>query len=122
MKATSKQGTSDAVQFFYEHAGYSYDPLKETREQGRRRCARGLANAEAKGSSLGFTFEWDYDGMDSSEWTDERQPATPTWVCVCRNGAGEIVESLHGVDFGDKEPWGESYRRVVEAELAAAAL
>ena len=66
MKTTTKQ---TPVDFFYEHAGYSYDPKCETQNQGRRRCARGLAKAEAKASKLGFTFEWDYDGMDSSDKT-----------------------------------------------------
>ncbi len=118
----TKQSERTPEQFFYEHAGYSYDPTSETRTQGRRRCARRLARAEAKASQLGFTFEWDYDGMDSSQWTDERDPATPTWQCLCRNAAGEVVSSLCGIDFTDGKPWGDPYQRVVEAELALEAI
>ena len=29
-------------QFFYDHAGWSYDPKTETPEQGRERCAKDL--------------------------------------------------------------------------------
>jgi hypothetical protein len=109
-------------QFFYEHAGYSYDPKKETPEQGRRKCARALARAEAKAYDKGITYKWDVDDTDSSEWSDER-PAWQQWYCIAYNRKGAAIASLSGIDFGrNGEPWGDPYRRVVEAELALEAI
>ena len=34
------------AEFFFTHAGYSYDPKTETPEQGRAKCAQRLAEAE----------------------------------------------------------------------------
>lgn len=108
-------------QFFLAHAGFSYGP-EETPAQGRRRCARALASAEKQARDSGMSFEWSLDGHDSTEWTDERDPATPTWQCLARDESGEIVGSLGGVDFGDGSPWSDPYRRVVEAEIALESL
>jgi len=109
----------EAVTFFHEHAGYSYDPKRETKAQGRMRCARALAKAEADASSKGFYFRWSIDpDTDSSDFEDSGEP-WQLWQCAMYNPEGRIVASLHGIDFGrDGEPWGEPYRRVVEAELA----
>jgi len=38
----------DREAFFYENAGYSWDPSSESREEGRRKCARYLAEAEER--------------------------------------------------------------------------
>jgi hypothetical protein len=112
------KSTKTDIQFFHDQAGWSYDPAKETREQGRMRGARALAKAEAEAKTAGYSFEWSLDGGDSSEWTKSRKPATPTWQCLCRDTAGKVCGSLCGIDFVDKEPWGQPYKRVVEAELA----
>lgn len=106
-----------AVQFFHEHAGVSYDPTKESEDQGRWRCACELAKAEQWAKDEGIEFEWDIDPViDSSEFNDE-QPAYPLWACFCK--LGDESASLCGIDFGrDKEPWGKPYKRVIEAELA----
>jgi len=106
-----------ALEFFREHAGYSYDPKAETKEQGQERCAVAMAQAEREASEAGCSFEWDRDGGTNREWTDEGD-VTPTWVCLMRDVDGVLLGSLSGVDFGDGEPWGNPYRRVVEAELA----
>ena len=107
-----------AYHFFLKHAGYSYDPKAETASQGRIRCAQSLARAEFTARELGYSFEWSVDDTDSSEWSDET-PAWAQWVCVMRDQNGKIESSLGGVDFGrDGDPWGNPYRRVVEAELA----
>ena len=37
----------NAQQFFYDHAGFSYNPATETRDQGKIRSASDLARAEA---------------------------------------------------------------------------
>jgi hypothetical protein len=115
--------TATARAFFYEHAGYSYNPKTETRAEGRRRCAAALAQAEAQGSDAGLSFQWQIDeAVDSSDFSNERPP-WQLWACCCRDAEGAIKANLCGIDFGrDGQPWGEPYRRVVEAELASEAL
>jgi len=110
-------------QFFKQHAGYSYNPAAETPEQGRQRCARSLARAERKASDTGMSFGWSVDPcFDSREFSDET-PAYQLWQCVAYDSDGRAVAALSGIDFGrDGTPWGDTYRRVVEAELAAEAL
>jgi len=46
------------VQFFYDHAGYSWKPSAETREQGRKRCAEMLAKAERYAADNSLIYEW----------------------------------------------------------------
>lgn len=111
------------AEFFYAHAGSSYDPRTETPEQGRARCAERLAQAEREGSDRGFSFEWGIDDIDSSEFEDREDAPHALWECICRDVEGKLIGSLGGVDFGEGgEPWGDPYRRVVEAEIALAAL
>jgi hypothetical protein len=108
-----------AYHFFLKHAGYSYDPQTETPLQGRIRCAKTLAAAERRAHDAGCSFEWRVDDIDSSDFDDSPEPWA-LWVCIARDANGNVFASLGGVDFGrDKEPWGDPYRRVVEAELAA---
>lgn len=104
--------------FFFDHMGYSYKP-PETKQEGLTRCAREAAVAEQRAREAGFSFDWSTDPeIDSSDFSDEPNP-WQLWQCIARDGAGNIVASLHGIDFGrDGEPWGNSYRRCVEAELA----
>lgn len=119
---TKGRGLSPVAQFFYDHAGYSYDPAKETAELGRRRCARSLADAEAKASELGFKYEWEQDDQTNREFT-KKGPEYYLWRCACHDQTGKVVSSLCGVDFGNGgSPWGEPYARVVQAELASEAL
>ena len=105
------------VQFFMAHAGTSYDPRKETEKQGRYRGARKLAAAERRASDEGVSFEWSVDPeCDSSDWSDEDPHAT--WRCLARDASGAVVGSFGGVDFGaGGKPWGDPYRRVIEAEI-----
>ena len=106
------------AEFFYENAGVSYDPRKETEEQGRRRGAKSLAKAEKLAHERGYSFHWEQDDITSAEFSDDPNPWA-IWRCLVRDESGEVVGSLGGVDFGrDGEPWGDNYRRVVEAELA----
>lgn len=101
-----------------EHAGYSWMPGKETRAEGKRRCARQLALAERVASDAGWSFEWKHDNQTDESFRDTDSPYL-LWVCVARDGSGTVVGSLCGVDFGpDSDPWSAPYRRVVEAELA----
>lgn len=121
-----------AQQFFYDHAGFSYDPKSETKEQGRWNNAVSLALVEQIAHRQGYYAEW-YVGpeIDSSEFRDDVEPYA-LWECAVYqktdpmdpDGSGEVVmASLGGVDFGPGgEPWGQPYKRVVEAELFYEAL
>lgn len=110
---------SKQEQFFYDNAGYSYDPKTETPEQGKVRCAKAMAEAETWATEEGYYYRWEIDLFsDSSDWSDE-EPPWSVWACAMYSPDAQVVASLSGIDFGrDKEPWGDSYRRVVEAELA----
>lgn len=113
------QELTEAEQLFYDHAGWSYNPSKETAEEGRRRCARELAEAEEWAKREGITFDWaedwgvgnhrDFYGEDSAY--ADREPETCEQV-VARRGA-TVLASLGCVDDATNE-----YRRVIEAELA----
>lgn len=105
-----------AVAFFYENAGFSYTPGKESREEGRLRCAARLAEAEAWAAARNYSFAWSIDELDSSEFSDVSPPWV-LWVCEMLNGAGVCLEALCGIDFGRGDPV-DPYKRVVEAELA----
>ena len=105
-------------QFFYDHAGWCYDPKTETPEQGRNRCAQTLADAHRSALSAGYTFEWDIDpDTDSSEFLDG--PVYELYICVLVSPEGDSAGSIGGVDFGPTGDASEDYGRVVEAELAA---
>lgn len=110
--------------FFLSHAGYSYDPKTQTPMQGRIECAKLLADAERKAREAGCSFHWDIDPtITSRDWCSRGQSGYrdpwETWCCRMRDPQGDIVATLGGIDFGrDGSPWGDPYRRVVEAELA----
>lgn len=106
-----------AVAFFYEHAGYSYGP-GETREQGRKRGARRLADAERwLMEQPGHTIQWVQDEDYNPADYDCGDMPEIGWGCVITvNGH---IESLWSITFnGDGYPSGNAYARVVVAELA----
>jgi hypothetical protein len=107
-----------AEQFFLEHAGWATPP-------GREDCAILLAAAEARASAGGVSFHWEIDEDSSSaDWKSAeelREDGGPyaVWGCVARDASGGCFASLWSIDFGPGgDPWGDPYRRVVEAELA----
>jgi hypothetical protein len=111
-------------QFFFDHAGYSYDPKTETPEQGRERCERcaaRLADAEMEGRRKGLSFQWSIDDIDSTSFTDEK-PSWRLYQCVCTDRDGEVLASLGGIDLGRNGDYSDPYCRVVEAELAMEAI
>lgn len=116
----------NSYQFFLKHAGYSYKTGEETPMQGRIRCARQLAAVERKARDGGFSYNWSVDpDIRSDDWIADNEDGGrncdpwQTWQCAMYNADGQIVNSLHSIDFGrDGEPWGDPYKRVVEAELA----
>lgn len=113
-----------AVDFFFENAGWSHDPARETPEEGQRRHARLLADAERKAEILGWSVEWEVD--PDPMWDDDVERETTDyeqWVCVLRNAEGDALEALGSIDLGPNvEPYDAPYARVVAAELALEAL
>ncbi len=117
MSGPFKPGTPAA--FFYRHAGCSWTPAVETREQGRARGASELADAERIAREAGASFAWSIDPETDSSSFSSARPAWPLWQVIMHAPDGEVLTSLGGVDFGrDGEPWGDPYRRVCEAECA----
>jgi hypothetical protein len=105
---------ADAERFFHEHAGYSYDPTTETPEQGRRRCAAALAEAEAWGKDVGVVFSWEDDWNVGSHVDEfDAYDAEPETCETALARWGALLASLGCVDDAD-----DDYRRVVQAELA----
>lgn len=114
---------AEANLFFRTYAGVSYNPAKETEAQGRRRGAIELAHAEAIAHRKGWTCHWRIDPYGSSADFSDEQPAWKLYECALFNKQGKIIASLHGIDFGrDGGPIGDTYARVVEAQLALEAL
>lgn len=95
-------------QFFYDHAGWSYDPKKETSEEGKRRTAAELTKAEQWASDNDYEFVWSDDVHDD----DKTVPPTTCESCQMIID-GEYVSGLGCVDDAD-----DDYRRVIQAELA----
>jgi hypothetical protein len=115
-----KQLTADQF-FFYQNAGYSHNPKTETPEQGRVRCAKGLAEAEAVGQRLGYVFEWEFDQDPDLSWMSDEERTQEHEVLCCRivdpENARHSLAFLCGITDPDR-----NYSRVIEAELASEAI
>src|SRR4051812_20711304 len=103
---------NDREQFFYDHAGYGYDPKAETAEQGRERCARELAAAETR--LLAGPY---FVGIepDSTPWDGDVPYDGPLWTValysVADTDQAELIGSLSSVACEA----GDDYLRVVAA-------
>jgi hypothetical protein len=125
-----------AYHFFLAHAGTSYDPATETPAHGRRRGARELAAAErwAEAERLAYVWEDDpYCSADDFELPDDQAHVRAHGAVQCT-----LLRPCpeHGPDCRHAEPLGslcgitesldngerDSYRRVVQAELALTAM
>ncbi len=108
---------SKAVAFYLKDAGWVYNPTMTRKD--KLQYARTLARAEREAFEGGFFYHWSVDPeINSSYFSDDTDP-WKLWQCSMYNKDGKIVNSLHGIDFGrGGQPWGNNYRRVVEAELA----
>lgn len=117
MKATRKL-TADQ-QFFFDNAGYSYSPGKESKALGRTRCAVALAAAEAHGREQGWAVEWEQEQEIDLSWMTDEERAQPHEVlcAVLLDSAGKVLDSLGNIVDPSRE-----YGRVVEAELCAGAM
>jgi hypothetical protein len=113
-----KQLTPDEL-FFFEHAGWGYDPKKETAQAGRLRCAKDLARAEMIADQLDWYYEWEQDQDPDLSWMSEEEQAKEHEVLVCRlfDSKDRVLEAIGGVTDADR-----NYGRVIEAELALEAL
>lgn len=119
--------TSDEL-FFFENAGWSYEPKKESAQAGRIRCAKDLAHAEQVAEQLNWSYLWDWDNDDyqgslgdHEYWCNLEARGVSheheiLW-CQLRDAEDNVLESLGGIIDPDTQ-----YRRVIEAELADEAL
>lgn len=107
---------TEAEQFFYDNAGWSYDPATESEEEGRWRCARVLAEAEARLKAGPYFVDHEPDDLP---WDGDVPYDGPLWIVtlysVAGNLDGEILGSLSSVACEADDP----YMRVVAAELAS---
>lgn len=107
--------------FFTRNSGRAYPTgaTRGQRSQLTRKASQRMAAAEAWAKEHGYEFTWEVDpDVDSRDFSDE-QPHWDLWGCRMVNRDGKTVQSLWGIDFGPTgEPWGQPYKRVVEAELA----
>lgn len=110
----------DAVKFFYDNAGWSYDSARETSDRGRIRCAEDLARAEQRRKSEGAWVAWERDDIpfeDDVHGPDEYGYVATLWQYDAESDAPACLASVGAVDAEA----GDDYRRVIEAELASEA-
>ena len=100
-----KSRLAAAIAFFSSHAAYSWQPAKETEEQGRHRCAECYALAEQWADEHGVTFEWSGGEEFGS------------WVVTAYDRDRQLLAVEDGIIAPDEGPTAEA-ARVVEARLA----
>lgn len=123
---------TEQEQFFYDNAGFSYDPKCETSEQGRERCAKDLAAAESYARELDWSFEWQMESENPVDVLGEPDevngpfydPTNDFSVCLLwgSQDTPEILQSLGMIEESKNTRERMNYRRVVEAELASEAM
>jgi hypothetical protein len=115
-EAKARKLLTDDQRFFFDHAGWSYNPKTETPLEGRLQCAQALARAERAAREMGVTFQWEDDWMvDHQKEYDCYEDGGPQTCqsCIARDASGKVRASLGCIDDADA-----NYRRVIEAELA----
>jgi hypothetical protein len=110
--------TNPAESFFFEHGGYSYDPKKETKAQGKRRSARDAAKAEKIARELGWRFEWQEDPEPYEMGDAETEMPFEVLMVTMYDENGEAVQSLGSIGMSGKAIADRQYARVVESDLA----
>lgn len=105
---------NEAEQFFYDHAGSSYVPAKETLEEGKVRGAKELAAAEQKLKEGPYFVSWE---TDDRPWDGDVPYDGPLWVAILWSVDGTSTSaplaSLGSIACEEGDP----YQRVIEAEL-----
>lgn len=112
------------VKFFFDNAGFSYDPKIETEQQGHQRCAMELAKAEEYARQQELIFEWQgNDTCIACDCGDSKCKCCKgkrheSFTCLLWDAESKnVLASLGSIC----EPTSE-YRRVIEAELALEAM
>ena len=105
MKPTRKL-TQDQ-KFFFDNAGYSWNPVTESRALGRTRCAVSLAAAEQAFMRADVSCVWEDDQPERGTKCE-----TCEW-CSIRTADGAILASLGRIMDADA-----NYHRVIRAEMA----
>lgn len=122
---THKITFTEAEEFFYQHAGWSYDPKAETSASGRARCAVILADAESRlqaDSTLEVVWEDDPEPWDGDCAAPAYLMEATLWRRALRadsSGRDELLTSLGSIGLNSLD---SPYRRVVEAQLTLEAL
>ena len=98
---------NEAQRFFFENAGYKFDP-PETRMAGHMRWAEQAAADEAAMLDAGYNFEWDRDTSEQG-----------TWMVTMYNSAGIKIRTEHRIDLGQgvTPKDGTPYTRVVKVRM-----
>lgn len=109
---------SEAEKFHHTHGGYSHDPAKETKAQGRRRSAQQAAKAEKIAEELGWRFEWQEDPEPYEMGDAETEAPSEVLTCVLYDEHGDVLASLGGIGMSGTQRERKNYGRVIEAELA----
>jgi hypothetical protein len=110
--------SSERVEFFLKHAGYSYPTGSNELEQSAAKLANAenLARAEMTAESLG----WDVELEDENETWDGDCEAPAYLFCVCiKDADGKHLDCLGMVGVDSLR---DPYLRVVTAELYAQAI
>lgn len=108
---TATQKLNAAERFFFEHAGYSYDPKTQTAEQGRLDCAKVMAAAEALFQEVEACCNWAFRvGADHDCSAEDGEPRFDMRI---EDADGRCRALLGGIDDG-----GTTYSRIVRANLA----
>jgi hypothetical protein len=106
---------TEAEQFFYDNAGYSYNPARETYEQGRIRGAMKLARAENKFLRGPYFVTYEPDDVP---WDGDQPYDGPLWsvtlFSVSESDTPLVIGSMCSVACDEGDP----YLRVIAAELA----
>jgi hypothetical protein len=104
--------------FFYERGGYSYDPKKETKAQGRRRVAEDAARAMQIAEEQGWQFAWEDDPEEYQMGDAEEERPRDVMQLILRDADGKVLQSLGGIGFNGTVREDRDQGRVFESELA----
>lgn len=107
---------TEREQFFYDVAGFSYDPKTETEDEGRRRCARDLAAAEERLQNGNYIVSVE---PDPEPWDGDFPYDGPLWIVTVWGAMSGRPNTLGAVGSVACPSVDDPYIRVVAAELAA---
>lgn len=100
-----------AERFFWNNAGWSYDPRKETQARGRTLCAKAMADAEQAYQDAEAYANWCFKIVPDELATFDE--GAPRWLMYIEDTQGHVMASLGAVDDDSKD-----YSRVIRAELS----